>query len=408
LAAIRERNFALYFFGHFTAQSGNWLESTATSWIVYDLTNSPFLLGLTGLFRAAPVLLLTLLGGTVADRLPKRPLLYFTETTQLSLTASVALLAASGRLEFWHLYLLNVCSATVSAFSVPARQAMFPGLVPRSAVPSAVTFNAIAVRSSSLVGPALAGLALASHGYAAPFVLKALSFCGLLFALAAMRLPKTPTAVDRAAQPSLGQGMAQGLRFVRRAPVLLPLVTLEVITGLFGHNTALITLIARDRLQAGPEGLGLLLSSVALGALLSMLLMIAFPADRRGRIIIAAGLTYCTMLVGFALAGSLALAAVLLFCLGAADAVWSVSRNTVAHLSVPDELRGRVMSVVVLAGRGFSMAGQVQSGTVAALVGAPAAAIFGAAVVASGVFFLTIRSTAVRRFRVSATRREAG
>jgi MFS family permease len=407
LAAIRERNFALYVFGHFVSQSGNWLESTATAWIVYELTDSPFLLGLSGLFRAAPVLLLTLVGGAVADRFPKRPLLYVTETTQLSLNVVVALLAAGGRLEFWHLYLLNALNATMSAFSVPARQAMFPGLVPRSAVASAVTFNAVAVRSSSLVGPSLAGLALATSGYAAPFVLNALSYLGMLAALIAMKLPKTPTPV-REARPSLGQGMAEGIRFVWSAPVLRPLVGLEVIAGFFGHNTALITIIARDRLSAGPDGLGLLLSAIASGALVSMLLMMLFPVDRRGLMIIVAGLTYCSMLFGFALSGSLPLAAGLLFCLGAADGVWSVSRNTVAHLAVPDHLRGRVMSVVILTSRGFSLAGQVQSGTVAALFGGPAAAMIGATVVASGVFFSTIRSTAVRQFRVTPTQRESG
>ena len=132
LAALRERNFVLYVIGQFTSRLGDWIELTAVSWILYELTNSPLLLGLSGVFRALPVIVLGLFGGAIADRVPRRPLLVFTESTMLVGSLTIGVLAATGSLQFWHLYILNVVSGTLSAFSVPARQALFAGLVPRT------------------------------------------------------------------------------------------------------------------------------------------------------------------------------------------------------------------------------------------------------------------------------------
>src|SRR3990172_8132734 len=125
LRALRERNYVLYLAGQFTSQLGNWAEQTAVAWILYELTNSPLLLGLSGLARAVPMIGLTLIGGAVADRVPRRALLLLTESAMLVLSLAVGLLALGGRLEFWYLYVLSFASGALSAFSVPARQAMF-------------------------------------------------------------------------------------------------------------------------------------------------------------------------------------------------------------------------------------------------------------------------------------------
>jgi MFS family permease len=402
LAALRERNFLLYIVGHFVSQSGSSLEVAATSWILYDLTNSPVLLGLGGLCRAAPLLLLTLVGGAIADRFPRRPVLFVTETSQLLLNVIIAVLAASGLLAFWHLYLLSLLGGTLAAFSVPARQALFPGLVPRQAVASAVTLNAAASRTSSMLGPSIAGVALAASGYAAPFVVNAASYIGLSVALLAMRLPQTSAEAKQAAARSVRQALLEGLQFVRDNSILRTVVTLEVIGGLFGHNTALITIIARDRLGAGPEGLGLLLSSISAGALLTTLIVAALPTERRGMAIVVAGLAYSLLFFGFALSSSLILSAVALCLMGAADGVWGVNRNIVGQLVVPDRLRGRVMSVVTMTGRSCTMLGQIQSGSITALAGGPVAATIGAAVVTAGVLFSAVRAAELRAFKTSA------
>src|SRR2546423_14605482 len=155
LDALRSRNYVLYLVGHFTSQTGAWVEQTAVSWILYELTGSAVLLGLAGLARAVPTIALALVGGAVADRLPRRAMLYCTESTMVVNSLAIGLLAWSGQLEYWHLYVLSFVNGTLGAFSVPARQALFAGLVPRSAMQSAATFNAVAVRCALLPGPSM-------------------------------------------------------------------------------------------------------------------------------------------------------------------------------------------------------------------------------------------------------------
>ena len=380
LAALRERNFVLYVIGQFTSRLGDWIELTAVSWILYELTNSPLLLGLSGVFRALPVIVLGLFGGAIADRVPRRPLLMFTESTMLILSLIVGLLALSGGLQFWHLYVLNVVSGTLSAFSVPARQALFAGLVPRTAIPSAVTLNSFAVRSGGLLGPSIGGFALVFGGYALPFFLNAASFLGIIFALMAMRLP--PVAAD-AASPRLplARGMTEGLGFVWRSAPLKVVLGLEIVSGLFGHNSTLITIIARDILGTGPEGLGLLLSALGAGAMIGMVLMLTFHVERHARLILTVGGLYALLWGAAALSPLLWLSVILFLALGVTDGVWGVSRNTLAQLLVPDSLRGRVMSVVMLATRGGSQLGTITGGLLVGLIGASAAVLASAVVI---------------------------
>src|SRR5215471_1532373 len=384
LTALRERNFVLYAVGQFTSQVGTWIEMTAVSWILYELTDSPLLLGLSGLFRAAPMIALALPGGAIADRLPRRALLLFTESTMLIGSLTVGLLAANGALQFWHLYILNVVSGVLQAFSVPARQAFFAGLVPRSAIQSAVTLNSFAVRSGVLIGPSIAGLTLAYGGYALPFFLNAASFLGILFALIAMRLPRTSNDATPS-MPRLSHGMTEGVGFVwRNAPIKVVLI-LELLSGLFGHNSTLITILARDMLGTGPEGLGLLLSAIGAGGLLGMTLMVAFHVQRHARLILTVGGLYAVIWAATAVTPWLWLSAILFFALGTIDGVWSVARNTLAQLLVPDALRGRVMSVVMLVTRGSSQLGRLSSGLLVDLMGAPAAVLTGAVVIGAAI-----------------------
>jgi MFS family permease len=384
LLALRSRNFLLYFTGHFTSQVGTWIEQTAVAWILYELTDSAVLLGLGGLFRAAPMILLALPGGAIADRVRHRRLLAATESIMFAVAVTMGVLAATDQLQFWHLYLLNLASGTLYAFSVPARQALFPALVARDALPSAVTLNSAAARSAAFIGPSIAGLTLAFSGYAAPFFLNAASFVAMLAALAAMRLPRAVHA-PQTARLGLRNDMGEGVKFVRRSDLLTAVLTLEFLAGLFGHNSAIVTIMARDVLGAGPQGLGALLSALSAGALFGMLLMVVRHTERRGRLILIAGGAYSLLLVGFAASSSLALSMALLFALGAADGVWGVARNTVVHLAIPDALRGRVMSMVFLVTRGSTPMGQLSSGVLAALIGAPATILLGAAMVGAAV-----------------------
>lgn len=384
LIALRERNFVLYVVGQFTSQLGSWIELTAVSWIIYEMTDSPFLLGLVGLFRATPTILLMLYGGALADRLPRRLVLMCTESTMLVLSLTLGILAVTGHLEYWHLYILNLVSGTLQAFSVPSRHALYSGLVPRSATASAVTLNSISVRSGGLLGPVIAGLALAYGGNSLPFFLNAASFVAMLTALLMMKLPKA-TDEEPIKHPSIREGMAEGIAFVWSTPLLRVALALEVATGLFGHNAALVTIIARDVLHAGPREFGWLMSATGAGALLGMTALLTFPVKQHGRLILTLGVIYTVLFAGFGLSQWLWLSLLLLLALGFVDAMWGVTRNTLAQLLATDAMRGRTMSIVMLATRGSSQLGRVQSGFTVGLIGAPATILLGAGIIGASV-----------------------
>lgn len=388
LIALRERNFRLYVIGQFTSQFGNWIELTAVSWIIYEMTNSPLLLGLNGLFRAAPTILLALYGGAIADRVPRRLLLLCTESTMLTASLVMGLLVVTGQLQYWHLYILNVISGSLQAFSVPARHALFAGLVPRSSMQSAVTLNSVAVRAGGFIGPSIAGLALEFSGYALPFFLNAASFLGMLFALLLMDLPASQ-AKATVPKERLGSGMTEGLAFVWRTPLLKVALGLEVATGLFGHNSALLTIIVRDVLGGGARALGFVMSAMGAGAMLGMVLLVTFHVERHARLILTLGAAYTVLWAAFGFSEWVLFSVMLAFALGVVDSVWSVTRNTVAQLLVPDNLRGRVMSVVMLATRGSSQLGRVQSGFTVGLIGAHAAVMLGVGVIGAALVLST-------------------
>jgi MFS family permease len=383
LIALRERNFVLYVVGQFTSQLGSWIELTAVSWIVYEMTNSPLLLGLVGLFRATPTILLALYGGAMADRLPRRFVLMWTQSIMLVLSLALGILAVTGNLEYWHLYVLNFISGTLQAFSVPSRHALFAGLVPREAMQSAVTMNSVSVRSGGFIGPSIAGLALAYGGYALPFFLNVVGFVAMLVALQMMHLPETDEAPPK--DRGVWKDMKEGVAFVWGTPLLRAALLLELATGLFGHNTALLTIIVRDVLQAGPQSLGLLMSATGAGALLGMTVLLTFPVKQHGQLILTLGVIYTALWAGFGLSQWIWLSTLLLLALGIVDAMWGVTRNTLAQMLATNAMRGRVMSVVMLATRGSSQLGRVQSGFTVGLIGAPFTVLLGAGVIGVAV-----------------------
>jgi predicted MFS family arabinose efflux permease len=333
-----------------------------------------------------PTILFALFGGAIADRVPRRLLLLCTESAMLAASLVVGLLAFTDQLQYWHLYILNFVSGTLQAFSVPARHALFANLVPRSSMASAVTLNSIAVRGGGLLGPAIAGLALAYGGYALPFFLNAISFVGMLAALILMSLPPRTSRTEATDEgESLGRGMTEGLAFAWRTPLLRVALGLELATGLFGHNSALLTIIVRDVLEAGPQSLGIIMSAMSAGAMFAMALLVTFRIERYDRLILSAGAAYALLWAAFGFSDRLWLSTTLAFALGVIDSVSGVTRNTVAQLLVPDALRGRVMSIVMLVTRGSSQLGRVQSGFIAGLIGAQPTVLLGAGVVGAAL-----------------------
>ena len=406
LAPLGERNFALYWSGQLLSQVGTWVELTATSWLLYSITQSPVLLGLVGLFRALPIVLLAPIGGTIADRVPRRRLLFVTQSASVVLSLILGTLVLTGSVQVWQIYLVSFCSSVVGAFDGPARSSIFPTFVPRGQLQNAVALNAVLFRSSMLAGPAVGGWLIAQFGTAMPYYVNALSYFALVAGLLAMRLPPNEAA---RARPSVGADALSGIRYVLRSPILPLILAIEACVNVFGSNTALVTIFARDVLGMGAQGFGLLLSGQGAGAILgTMALVLVGDVRRKGLVMIGAGTVYAGAMVSFAWSRSFELSVGCLVVLGCVDAVWGAMRNTIVQLVTDDEYRGRVMGLTIVTTRGVTNLAQVETGAAVALLGPVAAATLGAAVVALTVLGGGARSARLRTFAGGAPRHSAG
>ena len=404
LAPLGHRNYALYWVGQLVSMSGTWIELTATSWLLYQLTDSPFLLGLNGVFRAGPIFAFALIGGTVADRVERRRLLLITQSASVVTSLALGALVVTGHVVFWHVYVISLINATIAAFDAPGRQSLFPMLVPRGQLQNAITLNAMLFQTGQLVGPAVAGVLIARVSIAAPFFVNAISYFAIIGGLLAMRIP--PIA-PRAGRGSIRADLVGGLRYVRASAILPLVLAIEATLSMFGHNQALITIFARDVLGAGAEGLGLLLSSIGAGAIAGMVLLVLVGDIRRkGAFMLASGGVYAIALLIFAWSRSFPLSVAVLAVLGFADATWGTMRNAIAQLAAEDAYRGRVMSLIVIVSRGLTSASQLETGVATALLGAPGAATIGALAIGGALTAAATRAKALRDFTAPAPRRQ--
>ena len=403
LAPLGHRNYALYWIGQLVSMSGTWIELTATSWLLYQLTDSPFLLGLNGVFRAAPIFAFALIGGTVADRVERRRLLLITQSSSVVTSLLLGTLVVTGHVAFWHVYLISLVNATIAAFDAPGRQSLFPMLVPRGQLQNAITLNAMLFQTGQLVGPAIAGVLIARVNVAAPFFVNAASYFAIIGGLLAMRIP--PIAV-RPLRGSIRSELMGGLRYVRASRVLPLVLVMEAAFSVFGHNQALMTIFARDVLGAGPEGLGVLLSSIGAGAIAGMVvLLLVGDIRRKGAFMLGSGALYATALLVFAWSRSFPLSVAVLAVLGFADATWGALRNAIAQIVAEDAYRGRVMSLILIAARGLTSASQVETGVATALLGAPGAATIGALAIGGALTAAATRGKSLRDFTAASPRR---
>ena len=400
LSPLRHRDFALYWVGLCVSQVGTFIEMTATTYLLYAITNSPLLLGLGGLVRGVPILALALFGGALADRIDRKRLLLYTQSAQVVTSIILGTLVATGTVQFWHIYVIGFVNSTLSAFDAPARNSFYPSLIPRADFQNAVTLSSVIFRLSTLLGPAIAGVLIATVGPASPFFVNAASYFAIIFALLLIRAKFAAAAGPRTSLRTAAWG---GVQYAMRSPVLPLILVTEGALSIFGHNSALITIFARDVLHVGPDGLGLLLSSVGAGAIGgTIVLVVAGEVRPKGAVMIVAGALYAAALLGFAVSTSFALSMAVLFVLGVADSGWGAMRNTIAQLATTDAYRGRVMSMITVTSRGLTNAGQIETGAIVAAAGPAVGAAINAVLVGVSVATVALRSPRLRGFRSSA------
>ncbi|MCE3243706.1 MAG: major facilitator superfamily 1, partial [Deltaproteobacteria bacterium] len=270
LAAFRYRDFRLFWLSLFVSNVGTWMQMTATNWLLYQLTDSAFQLGLNGLFRAVPAIFLGLISGTFADRYDRKRLLLWTQLALALLTLGLAVLDHSGSIQAWQIYAFTFISAAVGSFDGPARQALFPSLVPRSALPNAVALNSVLWKGAALIGPSLGGIAISLLGTSGAFYANAASFLAVVIALMMMRSYTPPAEKPH---DFFGE-MKDGFTYMLSKPIILGVLVMEAVSSLFGLDNAMLTIFASDVFHVGAHGFGFLQSSRGLGAVIGSSLFI--------------------------------------------------------------------------------------------------------------------------------------
>lgn len=387
MSPLRHRDFGLYLLGNGASGIGSQAQTVAVPWLLYQLTGSPILLGLGGLFQAVPTFVIVPFAGTLADRLAPRRILVIAQAISFMSALALGALVVTDLVHPLHIYAVAFIQACVGAFDVTARQALFPRLVPREQLDHAVNLNFAQSRIAMSSGPAIGGVLIAAFGPAVPILLNAASY---LFMLMAMLVVHDPgEGQPRSSRQPMAADMFAGLRFMAASPVISALMIFAALWAVLSYNVTIVTVFAEDILQAGPQGLGLLLSAANVGQLAGSLGLVAYgEVHRKGLLLSGLSALYVVAMIGFAFSPWPLLSAGLILLGGISHAVFSATRHSMLQHAAPDELRGRVMGMHLLVTRGLGPISQTVMGFGIALLGPVSAlvvATIGVGVVTIGV-----------------------
>ncbi|HEX7233510.1 MAG TPA: MFS transporter [Candidatus Binatia bacterium] len=401
--AFRYRDFRLFWLSLFISNTGTWMQMTAVNWLLYKLTESPLQLGINGLFRSVPAIALGIFSGTLADRYDRKKLLLVTQSLLGSLALLLGILDHSDNIRPWHIYTITFFSAAVGSCDGPARQALFPSLVPRTVLPNAVALNSILWKGAALLGPMLGGIAISLIGTSGAFYANAASFLVVIMALVLMKTHSLPSEQPR----HIVEEMKAGISFVYSHKVVLGVIIMEATTSIFGLDNAMLTIFASDVLRVGAHGFGLLQSARGLGAVIgSFLFITAGQRPYQGKILLVSALLYGAGFALFGVAPSFPLSLLLLTFVGAVDTIWASARSTILQWVAPDRLRGRVMGIFQLSNQGLNPLGQVETGLMVPVVGARVATVIGGLIVSAVTIATTLKLSDLPRFSLDAQRSE--
>lgn len=394
--ALHHRDFRLLWMGQLISQTGSSMQTAAILWHIYQLTNSPFALGLIGLSRIVPIVVCSPLAGVIADTHDRRRVMLCTQSGMATLAAVLGWLTWQGHGIIWAIYLIAALSAAVGSFDNPARQSLIPNLVPRHHLTNALSLNVMMFQTASVVGPSLAGLLLAAGGVAAVYWLNAASFIAVLVALTLMRsVPHTPGATR---EVSLRAAL-EGLRFIRRSPIVLSTMMLDFAATFFASAMILLPVFARDIFDVGARGYGLLAAAPSIGAVVTGGVMsVIRSVNQQGRLLLWAVGVYGLATVMFGFSNGFAMAFASLVVIGASDTISMVLRGTIRQLVTPDELRGRMTSVNMVFVIGGPQLGELEAGTVAQLWGAPFSVVSGGIACIIAVALIALRWPHLREY----------
>lgn len=366
-AALRHRNYRLFWTGMVVSLVGMWVQSTATSFLVWELTRSALATSMNFLFFSLPSTVLAMLGGVVADRMDRRRLLLVTQAVFMLSAAVLTVLTFTGLVRVWHIYVLALLNGTVMAFDAPARQALVPALVEREDLTNAVALNSAAFNGSRVIGPPIGGLIYAAVGPAWCFALNAVTYPAILVALAVIR----PAAAAARTLAHPWRELRDGVGYAMRDPLIRGLLLMVALVGVFAFTyIVLMPVIASQVLGGGARENGFLIGSAGVGATIGALSVATLRNPRRpGRLVVGFGLAGAAGLVAFSFSRQLVLSMVL--TAGGAGLIMAflATCNSTIQALVPDHLRGRIMSLHTFALIGSGPLNALLAGVLATAVG---------------------------------------
>jgi len=374
-ASLQIRDYRLLWWGMIVSNIGTWMQMVAQGYLVYQMTHSPFALGLVGFVRAVPVFTFSLFAGVVADRVDRRKLLIVTQSLAGVFALILGILTSMGVITVWMIMVLAFLSASVAAFDNPTRQALVPDIVGKEYIANAVALQSAAFNGTGILGPSLAGLLLGFIGIAACFYINAISFLAVIVALFLMS--SVPNRTMR--KQTMLENLREGFAYVRGNRTVAALLILIGLVGLLGRPyTQLMPAVQRDVLHVGATGLGVLLAFSSIGALIGALAIASLSNfTHRGLLLTISIGAFGAALIGFATSRSFPLSLGLLVIVGGAATMSMSTTNMMIQLNVPAEFRGRIMSMYTMIAMGMMPLGSMILGTIANFIGVPETLMFG-------------------------------
>jgi MFS family permease len=374
-SALRYPQFRRFWFGNLAAVSGQQMMWVAQGWLVYRLTDSALYLGYVGLATAAPAVLLSLVGGVVADRFDQRRVVLLTQLVTAASVSWLAVLTASDLVQVWHVLVAAFIAGSMQAFNNPARQSIFPHLLDRKDLMNAVGLNSIVWQGTRIVAPATAGVIITLFGEATVFFLCAAGFLILGLVVAGLSVEKR-TRRDSLTSPV--RDLVEGIAFIRAHFLFAFLIGMSFFNSFFGFSTQqLMPVYAVDILNIGPDGLGMLFTVSGIGSIVGIAAL-AFARDvqQKGLLIVGGAVLYGCFIILFGISTSVPLSFAAIFLMGASSSIYMITLQTALQLRVPDELRGRVMGIYGVT-YNIGPLGALQAGFIADRFGAPTAMVIG-------------------------------
>ena len=370
-AALHYRDFRVLWIGAFTSSIGTWMQKVTQNWLVLTISGSAsaFYLGLDSFLGELPILLLTLIGGVVADRRDRRHLLVMSQCVQMATAFALAALVYWDLVRIGHVLTLSVITGMAQAFGGPAHQSLVPSLVDKQHLPNAIALNSIQFNLARVIGPLIAGAALTAFGMAACFGLNGVSFLAVIVALLSLHIRHTPST----GRSRMHEELRGGLSYVRRQPGLIGLTFLAFATASLGTPVLMfLPLFAQDVFRGGVGQYTQLMACAGAGAVTGAFVVAWLGKFRgMGRTLLVLQLIFGALVALFAVTRVISLSAVLLFAAGACMVMVFALLSSLVQLIAPNEMRGRVMSIYMVAFRGGMPLGSLVAGYVATLTSAP-------------------------------------